>query len=113
MNSAYNLFNKIQVFQAAVGRGTLGARILFKLSSGNFVFRHYPLLEPVPGNQVYHILLNIPEKRGRRLRAMCGYAPEGYAWKNVGEILELPPSVVCSKCEKLARSRKVLTETVG
>jgi hypothetical protein len=96
-----------------VGKGKLGARILFKLNSGDFVFRQYPLLESVPSNQVYHILLNIPEKKGRRLRAMCGYAPEGYAWKNVGGILELPPSVVCSKCEKLARNRKVLSEIVG
>ncbi len=91
----------------------MGARILFKLKSGAFVFRQYPLLEPVPCNQVYHILLNISEKRGRRVRAMCGYAPEDYAWENVGKILELPPSLVCSKCEKLARNRKLLSEIVG
>ncbi len=91
----------------------MGARILFKLSVGNFVFRQYPLLEPVPYNHVHHILLTIPEKRGRRLRAMCGYAPEDFAWKVVGGSLELPPSVLCAKCEKLARNRKVLSEIVG
>lgn len=91
----------------------MGARILFKLNSGVFVFRQYPLLEPVPCNQVYHILLSIPEKRSRRARAICGYAPEDFAWKDVGEVLELPPSIVCSKCENLARKKKVLSEIVA
>ncbi len=90
----------------------MGARILFRLSSGNFVFRQYPLLEPVPSNQVHHILLEIPDKKSRRLRAMCGFAPENFAWEKVGKLLELPPAVVCSKCENLARKRKVLSEIV-
>jgi hypothetical protein len=90
----------------------VNAKIQFKLNGGHFVFRQYPLLEPMPRNQVYHILLDISEKRAGRLRAVCGYAPEDYAWKDVGRELELPDSNVCSKCERLARKRKVLHEIV-
>lgn len=91
----------------------MNAKIVFKLNHGQFVFRQYPLLEPVPYNQVYHILLDAVEASSRRQRAICGYAPEEFAWKPGGVQLEQPQVNLCSKCEKLARKKRVLTEIVA